>query len=709
MRKPRKPLQLAVVALLATCVLATTTATVGAEEKTRRTANADGNFTIHFENVELPVFVKFISKATGRNFVFTEKVGGTVTVVSPNPVTAEEAFTVFQSVLAVRGLTMIDDGIVTRVVPLKEARTGGSGVIDGDARHTGFATRLLPLTNVAAADVSRVLEPLVSKEGALVAYAATNTLIATDTVANLNRMSGIVTALDVPGNQESVEVIELEHADADTVAGHLRSILSESPSRAVSSGKDKSAPSPSPNGTSFRVVADARTNALIVTATTMDLRKIRELARDLDRPLKAGDERIHVYYARYADAEDLVAVLEQTLNVRKRAQGRGLDQGGKGGNSSNDGGLSSLGDNLSVSADAATNSVIIAGSNQDYQTVLSLLASLDISRPQVFVEAIVAEVSLARARELGIELQGGIDTGDGTLLLRSNLAVLGAAFGGGAAGVGLLNALGGAVAAATSDKTIEGPDGKEIPAQVGLLRALSEDGDVEILSAPTLLTLDNQEAEILVGQNVPFVTGQGVDRAAVGNVFTSVDRQDVGIKLKIKPQVSEGDNVILEVEEEVSALVANALLDANQVGPTTTIRSAKTTVSVADGQTVIIGGLISDSIMKRDSKVPILGDIPFLGRLFRVDSDAREKVNLLVILTPHIIRNSEDLQIVSERKQQRFETGIPAANLDVPKVSSHTNPPPRVIREERLGDAPVEAEDKGTRYLLPADDSKKGS
>jgi general secretion pathway protein D len=669
----------------------------------RERRGGDGKFTIHFENVELPIFVKFISRATGRNFVFAEKVGGSVTVISPNPVTSDEAFAVFQSVLAVRGLTMIDDGIVTRVVPLKEARTAGSGVIDDNRAHTGFATRLLPLTHVAADDVSKVLEALVSKEGALVAYGATNTLIATDTVANLNRMSEVVRALDVAGNQATIEVIALEHADAATIAEHLVAILTERPPRTPVSGKDKGQASAGPEGESFKVVADTRTNSLIVTAATMEMRAIRDLAKKLDRPLREGDERIHVYYARNADASDLVEVVESALNLRRQPQGRGNDSSTRGSPANQPGAAATLGGSISVSADIATNAIIIAGSNQDYETVRVLLEDLDIPRPQVFVEAVVAEVSLNRARELGVELQGGIDVGDGTLVLRSNLSVLNAAF-----DPRLLGGLAGALAAATSDKTIEGPDGTEIPSQVAIIRALAADGEVEILSAPTLLTLDNQEAEILVGQNVPFVTGQGVNVSSVENVFTTVERKDVGIKLRIKPQVTEGDSVILEVEEEVSALVPNPFLDANEVGPTTTIRSAKTTVSVADGRTVIIGGLISDSVSRRDSKVPILGDIPLLGRLFRVDSDMNQKVNLLVILTPHIIRGREDLQIVSERKQRRFEAGISATQVDMPTVHMPAEPSARDSRGEEPEDsAPVE--DASPRYILPAGEPPDGS
>jgi general secretion pathway protein D len=278
-----------------------------------------------------------------------------------------------------------------------------------------------------------------------------------------------------------------------------------------------------------------------------------------------------------------------------------------------------------------------------------------VERPQVFVECIIAEVALNKGEQLGFEWQLGGDVGNATILSRSNLASLGAAFVNPAS-------LGGLILAAASDETIELPDGTEIPAQAALFTALANDQDIEILSAPTLLTLDNQKAEILVGENVPFITGQGVDISNVENVFTTVERQDVGIKLTVTPQVAEGDIVVLDVEQEVSRVIEQDILDANTVGPTTSKRSASTVVSVADGRTAVIGGLISNSVAARASKVPILGDIPFLGRLFRADGVRDEKVNLIIFLTPHVIRSRTDLAKVSSERQEHFENSLRSYN-----------------------------------------------
>ncbi|MEE8312292.1 MAG: type II secretion system secretin GspD, partial [Candidatus Binatia bacterium] len=540
------------------------------------------------------------------------------------------------SVLAVRGLTMIDDGLVTRILPLKEARTAGGGLVDGSQRGSGFATRLLPLRHVDVSDVAAALDPLVSKEGSLVAYRGTNTLIATDTLSNLDRMAEVVASLDIAQHEESVQVIALEYADASTLAEQIELILGSGKSRA----KDKSGTALKP---SFKIVPDERTNSLIVIGPANERRKVDELARGLDTALSPGDQRINVYYVKYANAMELVDVVSGMLSGRRRvsAPGTGAARAATGRSEG-------LSDEISITGDPSTNAIIVNASASDYRSILALLEDLDIQRPQVFVEAIVAEVSIDRAEALGVEFQGVVEGANGILLGRSSLGSLGAAFFNPAALSGLL-------LAAASDKTIETPDGQEIPAQAVIITALANDQDIEVLSAPTLLMLDNQEARIVVGENIPFITGQGIDAANLDNVFTTIERRDVGVKLTITPQVAEGDIVILNIQEEVSAV--NDRISAElvtSVGPVYTIRSAETTVSVRDGHTAVIGGLISNSLTTASSKVPYLGDIPYLGRLFRTDAERGEKVNLIVVLTPHIIRNATDMAVVSDRSGRAF-------------------------------------------------------
>jgi general secretion pathway protein D len=636
---------------------------VRAVEPVAPAVGTDGKVRIHFEDVDLPVFVNFISKLTGRNFVFSEKITGTVTIISPEPVTVEQAYAVFQSVLNTRGLTTIDDGIVARVVPLKEARNSGGPIIGRDPGATGYATRLIPLDHISVEEAAEALQTLISRDGSLTPYAATNTLIASDTIVNLNRIAAVVSAIDTPRHEQSVEVIPLEHADATTMAEHVTTILQEERFTRTAATKDKAAPAEAKSTrTGVRVVPDSRTNSLIAMGTAIELKHVRELIKGLDNPLRSGDGRLHVYNARYADALQLADVVGTMVGSRQQRVAAAVPaKSGRDDTASRalagamSGTAPGFEDEVVISADPSTNSVLVNASSQDYRTIESLLIGLDVERPQVFVEAIIAEVALNKSEELGFEWQLGGEVGDATILSRSNLASLGAAFVNPAS-------LGGLILAAASEETIELPDGTEIPAQAALFTALANDQDIEILSAPTLLTLDNQKAEILVGENVPFITGQGVDISNVENVFTTVERQDVGIKLTVTPQVAEGDIVVLDVQQEVSRVIDQDILDANSVGPTTSKRSASTVVSVADGRTAVIGGLISNAVYASESKVPILGDIPFIGRLFRADGVTDEKVNLIIFLTPHVIRSRADLANVSTQRQDKFEDSMRTFN-----------------------------------------------
>ena len=598
-----------------------------------QTAGNGPSLTINFDKVELPVFVKFISKATGRNFVFAEKVAGYITVVSPTPVSTDEAFAVLESALAVRGLTTVDDGVLIRIVPIKDARASGGSVVSQGTRAAGYTTRLIPVVHIQAEELAATLAPLVSKDGSLLPYGPSNTLIVSDLANNVNRMASIVASLDVPGHEESIEVIALQYADASDMADSLKVILGE-PGQKTPQRKRRT-----------RIVPDERTNSLVVVASPAEARRVRRLIDGLDRPLAPGDERLHVYYAKYADAKDLVNVVSGLVVSNRRVQTKGQS-------TSVSGTTAGLTDEVAMTSDPATNAVIINASSQDYRTILGLLTSLDIERPQVLVEAIIAEVSVDRSKEMGFEFQTGGDVGNGVAIARASLANINAAMANPAS-------LGGLILAATSNRTVVLPDGTEVPAQVALFQALATNTGVEVLSAPTLLTLDNEEAEIVVGQNVPFITSRGVDMSAVSNVFTTIERHDVGIKLRITPQVGEGDTVILKVSQEVSSLIPSKLLDEAQVGPTTTVRSASTTVSVRDGRTAVIGGLISDSTTSQVSKVPFLGDLPIIGRLFRTTSDRTSKVNLIVFLTPHIIRGSAALEASSKDLEGRFRRRLP--------------------------------------------------
>jgi general secretion pathway protein D len=660
-----------------------------------RVVEEDGEryITMDFQDVDLAVLVKFMGEITGKNFVMDDRIQGKVTVISPTRITPDEAYQVFQSVLQVKGFTTIPSGAAIRIIPTADAKqTNLRTLSDGTATlpNQEYVTRLVPLEQVDAADMVPIIQPMVSKDGLLSAYPQTNTLLIIDSAANVGRLARLIAELDVPSSRRQTELITLRHAAASELADTVVSVLDE---RAAPAAPPAQGQPPRPVGgqvRGFKITPDDRTNTLIVNAAAEQMRQIKELVRSLDVPLPPGSGRINVYYLKYADAEDLLPVLldiigdsssprpagqgqqqqqqlgtsdrrrnrqrgsslRRNFNERTRRQAQPAGQPGQQGQ----GAIEFVGD-VRITADPATNALIISAAPEDYTLLAGVIDKLDIRRRQVYVEATILEVTLDRLRQIGIELQGAANVANGNLIGRTSLANLNPALVDPASLVGALGAF-------LSEQTVTLPDGTKVPAQVALLTALERDRDVDILSAPNLLTTDNEEAEIIVGQNVPFVASRATSETNLSNTFATVEREDVGITLRLTPQISEGSIVRLSIFEEVSAIIPNPQLDANEVGPTTTVRSASTTITVKDGQTVVIGGLISDSITQTESQVPYISDIPVIGNFFKNTDGTKSKTNLLIFLTPHIIKDEVDAAAVSIAERDRFraltDTGTPS-------------------------------------------------
>ena len=671
------------------------------ERKKATLSIVDNLVTMNFQDIDIPILAQFISEITCRNFIVDEKVRGKVTVISPTKVTPEEAYAIFQSVLQVKGFTTVQSGRVVKIVPSKEAKQVGLPTLYNGAIATvgdEFVTRLVPLRHVSAADIVQVLQPMVSSDGLVLPYAQTNSLILTDAATNVKRLLLMLEDLDVEGYERLTEVITLKHAVAADLAKKIEEILKNEPTSdnttgarvrvvttAAAAAATNTSPTTSSSPRSIRVLPDERTNSLIVMASALELKTVQRLVHQLDVPLPPGRSKIHVYTLKYANAEELLPVLadvvgggtgslsgSRSLNIPRRERrysreqrfGRSGDRYGSGMSDrgpappqfppspSSTGPVSGTSPEFSsevtISADPSTNSLLISAAPQDFAILKTVIEQLDIRRKQVYVEAIILEVSMERARELGVELQHGFSLGgEGVGLGRTQLRDLNAALKNPASLSGLL-------LAAASNKTIELPDGTRIPAQVALLRAAQNSSDINVLSAPTLLTADNQEAEILVGQNVPFIASRATDTTQLRNLFANVQREDVGITLRLTPQISEGESVRLDVYEEVSAIVPTTVGDPNLVGPTTSVRSASTTVVAKSGQTVVIGGLISDNSFRQRSGVPYLQDIPVVGNLFRTDGTNSDKINLLIFLTPHIVRDDTEIATHSAGERDRF-------------------------------------------------------
>ena len=710
-----------------------------------------------FQDVELNVLVKFISEITGKNFIIDDRVKGKVTIISPTKISVDEAFAVFQSVLQVKGFSAVPSGAVLKIVPAPEAKsTTLETVLPGKgapmAPTDEFVTELIPLENVDGNNILPIIQPLVSVNGLLAAYSATNTLIVIDSAANIARVRSIIKELDVPGSERGVEVIRLNYAFATDLAATLAQVLEEgqpaagtapgAPPGAARPPRQPGAPraaarAPGAPGaaqqppqavqgvaggtpqSSFKIIPDERTNALIVVAGPLEMRKIKDLIVRLDVPLPLGTGRMHVYYLKYANAFEIVPVIGDLIGTtgsfgglgggllargitgstafrgrgglsspggfgggfgtggilgglpgggggiglggtagslgfsgqlgtsgagsisgRPAGGGFGFGPGGGGGGVASvvGGGGGQFEGEVRITADPSTNSLIINASPQDYETIKRVIEMLDVPRRQVYVEAIILEVRLNKDRSLGIELQGGVALGGvGVGIGRTNFGNINTALANPGSIPGLL-------LAAASNQTIRLPNGTVVPAQVALLTASQSDNNVNILSTPTILTTDNQEAEIVVGQNIPFIASRSTSETNLANTFATVERRDVGITLRLTPQISEGGMVRMNVFQEISAIIPTSVagLDPNLVGPSTTIRSATTVVVARDGQTVVIGGLISDDVENTRTSVPFFSDIPVLGNFFTSATAHREKINLLIFLTPHIIRTSRE-------------------------------------------------------------------
>lgn len=616
-------------------------------EPTKTLLAKDNKVSIDFKDIEVADLVRTISELTGKNFLVDDKVRGKITIISPTPVTVEEAYEVFLSVLAVNDLATVKVGKVIKIVPAREAKETSIETIVTPEIYVPpwdkYVTRLIPLYYIDASTIVDALKGLVSKFGNLQVYEPTNTLILTDTASNIERLLRIISKLDTDVYSERIEVIPLENASAKTMASIISNLYSSSGSRtARKKGRKVKEGTP----TVEKVLSDDRTNSLIVVGNQADIDEIKDLIAKLDVKVPVGTGQIHVHYLQNADAE----TVSSTLAALTQGAGQPRPAGG-----AQQAAVAEFVGGVKITADQATNSLVIIATPQDYETLKAVIEKLDIRRRQVFVEAAILEIAVDKLRDIGISFHGGKQSGeDGFIGGGSNVGPVGT--------LGLdptsLGTLPGLILTGFGDNvTVTDANGNEvkIPGFGALLQLIQTDRDVNLLSTPHLLTTDNEEAEIIVGSNVPFQTG--TSQSPTSTVVT-IERQDVGLTLRITPQINEGDFVKLNIFQEVTSVIEPPPgIDASQVGVTTSKRSAKTVVVVKDRQTIVIGGLISDNMQNAESKVPILGDIPILGWLFRSKSLRMEKTNLLIFLTPYIVKASEDIddiRRVKEAEKERF-------------------------------------------------------
>jgi general secretion pathway protein D len=643
--------------------------------------------SMDFTDVELPVLIKFMSEQTKKNFIFDERVQGKITIISPRRVTLDEAYDVFLYVLQAKGFTTVSQGNTIKIVAAREARqdTIHTGVTK-DTASAEFITRLVPLQYLESAEVVPLVTPLVSKDGMVSAFGSSNTLLLIDSRANIDRIVTIIGEVDGEGVPGILRVYPLAYAVATDAAKTLTSIYLEAgPAAAAPAAKGRARGGqirPS-RGIAVKFLPDTRTNSVIVHAGQEMQDDVADLLKKIDVPASAGSGKINVYYLENADAEEVAKVLASLSEKRTGAPVAAAAPAPAARNAPQATGTgivsAELEGGVKVTSDKATNSLIIVASANDYETLVGVIKKLDIRRRQVYVEAVIMEITLDKTRDLGAEFRGTAATGNGAVITGTNFDFKGNVnqlFAALATGNPLVFGGTGLIAGGIFGE-VTLPDGTKVPAITAVLRAAQTRDNINILSSPHLLTLDNKEAEIVVGENVPFITSQSRDTLNPTNtnvINNTIERKDVGITLRLTPHIHESDFVSLDIFQESSAVKGDSILNAASVGPTTTKRSAKTSVLVKNGDTVVLGGMMQETFTNTASQIPILGDIPLLGNLFRFKSVSRKKTNLLIMLTPRIIREPGEMLGTSQEQSRKMNEMFDLQKKEVEKTFPDPKP-----------------------------------
>ena len=616
--------------------------------------------TLNFNNAEIEAVARTMANITGANVVVDPRVKGTITLVTEKPVNRATAMNQFLAALRLQGFTMVESAGLYKVVPEADAKLQ-SGAVTVDDKASGgalgnqIATQIFKLNFESANNLVPVLRPLISPNNTINANPGNNSLVITDYADNLRRMARIIAAMDV-ANATDVEILPLKHAIAVDLAPLVLRLVESSSSGAPGAVAD----------TSFKttLMAESRSNTLILRAANpARAALVKSLVEKLDQPASNGSNgaagNIYVVYLKNADATKLAATLRAAMSGEVRAAAATPAVAGTAAAAAAAPAAATGGQ---VQADAATNSLIITAPEPQYRQLRAVIDKLDGRRAQVYVESLIAEVSADKAAEFGIQWQGALgNAGDGVI------GLLGTNFG--ASGKNIINLATGAGAVAPGRGINIGAAQRTNGVYVlgFLANFLESTGSGNVLSTPNLLTLDNEEAKIVIGENVPFVTG--ITQASVNvNPMQTIERKDVGLTLKVRPQISESGTVKLVIYQETSAVKAGTEKDVN--GATTTKRSIESSVLVEDGAIVVLGGLLQDRYTGSQEKVPTLGDVPFFGNLFKSEARSRSKTNLMVFLRPVVMRDAAATDRLSVDRYELMRAGI----KDVQPAPSGTVP-----------------------------------
>lgn len=625
----------------------------GAEEKkptevkiNQKPLPEDSRITMDFQDADLSVVIKFMGELTGKNFLVSDQVRGKITIISPKKITVGEAYKVFESVLEMNGFTAVPGTDAIKIIPSGIARQTGLEIQEGKEPSTvqvedKMITQIIPLEYGSSEEIRALITPLISKDGLIASYKPTNHLIITERAANIHRLLKIIEQIDIRIVEEIISIFPLEFASAKSMAEKMTQLVAAD-QRTPAPARGRGAPTPQKV---VKIIPDERTNCLIVLASQQDTQEIRNLIESLDKEAPKGKSTLHVRYLEHARSEDLAKVLSSIVGGKAKAAARPQTPPTPG-----------QVEEASITADKATNSLVITASPQEFMELEEVIKKLDMVRSQVLVEALIAEVSMEKALQIGVDWR------------IMDQPVEGSVRGFGGTDFGLISGV--QRGALTDPGLILGVTrgfisigGQQFVNLGALLRAFQKDTDVNVLSTPHLLTMDNEKAKIVVADNVPILKtdlttplAAATSTAANISVSRTFEYKDIGIQLEITPHISKGSMVRLELSTEVSNVTS---IDPTNPGfVTTRKRQANTTVVVESGQMMVIGGLIRDDRTEETKRVPCLGNIPLLGWLFKTYGGTKNKTNLLVFITPHIIRSPEDMEKATGKKKQEADENL---------------------------------------------------
>ncbi|WP_275100436.1 type II secretion system secretin GspD [Sedimenticola hydrogenitrophicus] len=618
-------------------------------------AQEEDNMTLNLNDADIRAFITTVSEMTGKNFIIDPRVKGRVTVVFSTPTTRENIYDIFLSVLKVHGFSAIPSGNAIKIVPDAGAKQDNIPTVLENAENRDndkLLTRVVQVNHADATQLVTILRPLLPQHAHIAAHPGSNTLVIADTAANVNRIVTIIHRID-QANNFGIQIIKLKHAQANQMVQTLKPLIQEDLAKTKGIAQNQS------------ITADERTNSLILNGDPNWRLSVRQIIYQLDSVIE-NEGNTEVIYLQYANAKELSDVLKGVGDkMIKNEQGKNS-------------GTTNI-NPFDIQADETTNALVVTAQPNLMKSLKGVIQKLDIRREQVHIEAIIVELKDDMAIELGIEWQtaipsNGVFAGSRVPLTGTTGSSIGSFPDTIGNGISFGYFSGGSIRA--------------------LLKAFSSNGDNNILSTPSLVTLDNEEASIHVGQNVPFVTGQFTnnDSNAGANPFQTIERHDVGIKLNVTPHINDGNTIKLKIEQEVSSVEPGT----SSEGLITNKRAINTTVLVDDGEIVVLGGLIDDTLSETQSKVPVLGDLPLLGVLFSNKRTVHEKKNLMVFLRPQILRDKsanrnlakQEYTRIRNNQLQNQEDGVQLIPYEKPPLLPEITPNPDIKKEDAAPPTP---------------------